>query len=136
MNNLKFKCQITLFLIITILLFSCNNYTTSNNAKINFPNTEHDFGLLEYKKGAEFEIEFKNSGDTPLVIQNVKTSCGCTIPKWPKKPIKPGKKEALLIKYDSAYPGKFKKTIAVFFNGEDSPVNLTIKGEVEYPDNI
>jgi hypothetical protein len=79
---------------------------------------------------------FSNTGDTPLVIQNVKTSCGCTVPEWPKNPLKSGKSSEISINYDTTHPGMFNKTITVFYNGENSPIVLSIKGKVAYPKNV
>jgi hypothetical protein len=127
---------IKLLAIVSVLLTGCNDYSTSNSAVVNFTNTEHDFGLLPFKNGAECQIVFQNTGEIPLVIQNVKTSCGCTVPEWTNKPIKPKKESSLLITYDASHSGKFKKTITVFYNGKESPAILTIKGEVEDPSEI
>ncbi|WP_394368018.1 DUF1573 domain-containing protein [Flavobacterium undicola] len=69
----------------------------------------------------------------PLLIKDVNTSCGCTVPEWYKGIIKPNKNGEIKIVYDAKYPGRFNKTITVFYNGKDSPINLTIKGEVPYP---
>ena len=66
------------------------------------------------------------------VRQQVETSCGCGVPKWTRKPIKPNKSGEIEVTYDAKYPGKFHKTITVFANTDDSPVQLTISGEVEY----
>jgi hypothetical protein len=73
---------------------------------------------------------FSNTGDTPLVIQNVKTSCGCTVPEWPQKPVNPGNSGEIKINYDTSHPGMFNKTITVFYNGQESPQVLNIKGKV------
>jgi len=70
-----------------------------------------------------------------LIISDVQTSCGCTVPEWTKEPLRSGKKGMLTIKYDAAFPGVFHKTVEVTYNGPDSPVSLEISGEVEYPEN-
>jgi hypothetical protein len=107
-----------------------------NNALVHFENEDYNFSRLPYKTEAEYRFKFTNPGESPLLIQNVETSCGCTVPEWTKKPIKPGAGGEITIKYDAAYPGVFNKTISVYFNGEDSPSTLHIKGQVEYPDDL
>ncbi|MFA5327370.1 MAG: DUF1573 domain-containing protein [Prolixibacteraceae bacterium] len=126
--------QITI--LILFLFVACSPAVPRNDASLSFSNNKHDFGTISLKNEATFSFEFINHGKTPLVINEVKTSCGCTVPDWPKKPIKPGKKGEIKIKYDAAFPGVFHKTIEVFYNGKDSPQTLNIKGEVEYPDDL
>lgn len=122
----------------TVLLFmifcACSATVNRNDASISFSEEKHDFGTVSYKKEATYSFEFFNSGKTMLIINDVKTSCGCTIPEWPKEPVRPGEKGTIKIKYDAAFPGVFHKTVEVFYNGAGSPANLEIKGEVEYPE--
>jgi hypothetical protein len=122
--------------ILLVVIASCSSSVTNNDAHIHFENEHHNFSALSYKHGAEYAFQFSNPGNTPLIIFDVKTSCGCTVPKWPKKPVKPNKTGEIRIKYDAASPGVFYKTIQVYYNGKDSPQKLTIKGEVEYPDDL
>jgi hypothetical protein len=76
-----------------------------------------------------FSFEFKNTGKTPVLIQNVQTSCGCTTAKKPEAPVAPGKKSEISVKYDTNRVGAFEKTITVTTNVGD-PIVLTIKGNV------
>jgi len=115
---------------------NCNNYTFNNKSKITFNFTEYNFGELEFNGNGNCSFEFTNSGNTPLVIQHVKTSCGCTVPEWPKNPIKPGNTSEVIINYDTKHSGAFNKTITVFYNGKNSPATLFIKGSVDYPEEI
>lgn len=94
----------------------------------------HDFGKIPSKESVSNVFEFSNTGDSPLLIKEVTTSCGCTVPKWTKEVIKPNKSGEIKIVYDAKYPGRFNKTITVVYNGKDSPQQLTIKGEVTYPE--
>ena len=131
------KSRVNIFLIslIAFCFFQCNSVTENKTAQIKFEATEYDFGELELNADGNCSFDFSNSGETPLVIQNVKTSCGCTVPQWPKKPIKPGKSGTVEIIYDTSHPGMFSKTVTVFYNGQDSPLSLTIKGSVLFPQN-
>ncbi len=123
-------------IIIALLLFSCVSTPVENDAIIHFENLEHDFGIIPLNKVAEYSFLFSNSVKTPLIISDVQTSCGCTVPEWPKEPIKSGKNGIIKVKYDSAHPGVFHKTITIYYNGAGSPDTLTIKGEVAPPQGL
>lgn len=123
-----------LILLTLIICTACSHTVVSNKASIKFLRNEHDFKQLKFKAETNCSFSFENPGEIPLLIQHVKTSCGCTVPQWPKKPIKSGEKGELKIKYDSSHPGRFRKTISVFYNGKNSPIQLVVKGAVEYPE--
>lgn len=110
-----------------------NDATGNELANMIFKQKEHDFGKISAGKSVSTIFEFSNTGESPLLIQNVTTSCGCTVPEWPKEIIKPNENREIKIVYDAKYPGRFNKTITVIYNGKDSPVQLSIKGEVPYP---
>lgn len=120
--------------MLLFIFLACSPVITRNDASITFGKENHDFGTIPYKKEATYSFQFTNPGKTPLIINDVKTSCGCTVPDWPKKLIKPGANGEITIKYDAAFPGVFHKTVEVFYNGPDSPDSLEIKGEVKYPE--
>ena len=82
--------------------------------------------------GVSAVFKFSNTGETPLLIYDVKTSCGCTVPEWPKEGIAPKEEGIIKVNYDAKHFGNFSKTITVFYNGVNSPQLLTIKGEVVY----
>ncbi len=121
---------------LLMAVVSCNPSVTKDDAHILLKNKAHDFRSLPYQKEATCSFQFTNPGETPLLILDVKTSCGCTVPEWTKKPVKPGSSGEIKIKYDAAFPGVFHKTIKVYYNGKDSPKELSITGEVEYPDDL
>ena len=117
------------------LLTACSTPAIRNDANIRFSEQEHDFGSLAQKKAVEYQFEFINPGETPLLISDVKTSCGCTVAEWTRTPVKPGKSGIINIGYDAEFPGVFNKEIYVHYNGPNSPVVLKIRGEVQYPDD-
>ncbi len=100
--------------------------------KIAFDKVLHDFGKVNEGDGAvSHDFTFKNTGTAPLIIQDVKTTCGCTTPEWTKQPIRPGETGFIKVSYDvKGRPGTIDKTITVFSNGKPSPVGLRINGEV------
>ena len=84
---------------------------------------------IPYDSQELFIFEFKNTGKTPLIINNVQTSCGCTTAEKPTEPVLPGKKSKISVKYDTKRVGDLNKTITVTTNvGE--PIVLTIKGKI------
>lgn len=99
---------------------------------ITFERTNHDFGEINEADGRVTTVfKFKNEGAEPLVLSNVKASCGCTTPNWTKKPIEPGETGEVTATYNpNGRPGSFNKTITVTSNASNSPVRLTIKGKV------
>ncbi len=126
------EVKLSKIFLLLLLFTSCSQTKITNKAKINFTTLHHDFGEMEYKSKAGYGFVFKNSGSTPLLIQNVTTSCGCAVPEWHKKPLLEGESSQVSVKYDTKYPGRFHKTIKVFFNGPKSPVVLKIMGSVMF----
>jgi hypothetical protein len=102
-----------------------------NGAVIKFETTEHDFGTIAKGGDGTYEFVFKNTGKEPLVLNNVRSSCGCTVPKWPKEPVKKGDKGSIKVSYNTHITGSFSKSITVYSNSGKNPVILSIKGKVE-----
>jgi len=119
--------------IITLAGFLFFVLILSAQPKMEFKSVEFDFGTIKEDKGlATTEFEFKNTGNQPLILNNVKATCGCTTPEWTKDPIAPGKSGAIKVSYNPQNrPGAFTKNVNVFSNSEPSVVVLTIKGTVE-----
>ena len=100
--------------------------------KMQLSSTEHNFGKFREEAGRQtYDFTVRNEGDMPLVIQNIVTSCGCTMPEWTKSPIPPGSTGKITAIYDPANrPGAFSKTLSVYSNAKPQVAVLTIKGEV------
>ena len=124
---LMLKKLSTLLLILVIGIASA--YAASDLA---VSEKTHNFGTIREADGpvtCEFTLE--NKGDKPLVIVSAKAQCGCTTPKIPKQPIRPGESAVLTVTYDPAgRPGEFDKTIRVRTNRKDATALLKIKGTV------
>ena len=118
----------------SILLFClvCSLAAMSQKAVISFEVKTHDFGKVNEEDGKITHVfDFTNKGVTPLVVNKVQASCGCTTPTWTKEPIEPGKKGTITVTYNpSGRPGTFTKTITVYSNASDEQMVLTIHGEV------
>ncbi|HPF96540.1 MAG: DUF1573 domain-containing protein [Flavobacteriaceae bacterium] len=102
-------------------------------AKIEFKTLEIDYGTIEKGADGVRTFEFTNTGDAPLIISNVKSSCGCTVPEWPKTAIMPGDNGQIKVKYDTNRVNPIRKTITVTSNAETPTIALKIKGEVIDP---
>lgn len=97
-----------------------------------FEKNVHDYGSIkEEVEVATSDFEFTNSAKTPVVIQRVVASCGCTSPSYTKEPILPGKKGNIKVAYSTANrPGTFNKNVRIYTNVADTVYTLTIKGNV------
>ena len=119
----------SLFISIT-LLFSFFVYSQENQADIKFEETIIDYGEVEFESDGKRLFKFKNIGNAPLVFQRISSSCGCTIPKKPEKPIEPGETGEIEVEYDTKRVGLFMKAISVISNSKNPSTVLRIKGEV------
>jgi hypothetical protein len=127
------------FIVITTITLSCCQSPSTEKPvsalgpSIEFQVTEHNFGTIPQGGDGSFEFVFTNTGTEPLVLTNVRSSCGCTIPSWPREPIPAGGKESIKVKYDTQRIGQFNKTISVFSNANTDAIVLKISGEVQAP---
>lgn len=122
--------------IIALIVFTLfSNISFSQAAKIEFSAKENTIDYGRVTKGTDSGIrvfEFTNTGNAPLIITNVLSTCGCTVPTKPEAPILPGKKGKIEVKYNMA-TGPIRKTITVESNAanyEGGRIALKIKGEV------
>ncbi|MEX0987808.1 MAG: DUF1573 domain-containing protein [Bacteroidales bacterium] len=118
----------------TVLLFSCVNKPEEKSKKegneIYFSQTTYDYGEIPEKSDGLYTIEFKNIGEKAVVINRVRTSCGCTVPSWPKDPIEPGGTGKIEVKYNTELVGSFMKSVYVYSSASNSPVKIMIRGKV------
>ncbi len=104
--------------------------------EISFDKDVHDYGNIKINANGESEFKFTNTGTAPLVISEARGSCGCTVPEWPKTPIKPGESAVIKVKYDTKHTGPINRTVTIISNAGESPTKtLRIKGNVEAPEN-
>jgi len=120
--------------ILALILMSSIGFA-QNGPKIEFKAKDNtiDYGTISKKSdNGVRSFEFTNTGDAPLIITNVLSTCGCTVPTKPNAPIMPGKTGKIDVKY-SMIPGPIRKTITVESNAvnyEGGRIPLKIKGEV------
>jgi hypothetical protein len=102
----------------------------SDKPGIEFEYLEYDYGTIKKGSDGKCVFEFENTGESNLILTNVKSSCGCTVPKWPRQPIEPGGKAEIKVRYNTSKAGSFSKSITFYSNAPDNPVYLRIKGKV------
>ena len=120
------KIFTTLFMALTAVAMM------AQQPVITFEKTEHDFGKINEADGRVSTVfEFKNEGMAPLVLSNVRASCGCTTPTWTKEPIEPGQTGSITVTYNpNGRPGRFQKTVTITSNATEATKRVYIKGEV------
>ena len=110
------------------------NTRAENYAEIKFDTLRHNFGKFSKDDPiVKCTFGFTNTGTAPLIINQAFATCGCTVPTWPNKPIKPGERGEIEVTYNGKgkFPGHFQKTVTVRTNGVTEVVRLTIEGKME-----
>ena len=109
--------------------------TSNKQAAIKFDKEEHDFGTLLQGEVVTYSFHFTNTGNMPLIISEVGSSCGCTVGDYPREPIAPGKKGEIKVTYNSAgHHGFQSRVLTVMSNTIPAKTTLRIKGKVLTPD--
>ncbi|WP_372746617.1 DUF1573 domain-containing protein [Lutibacter sp.] len=127
--------KIALLLFIGLVSISINaqektTTTDANAAAFEFETDVIDYGTINVDANGTRVFKFKNVGKSPLVIERIQSSCGCTVPKKPEGPIMPGATGEIEVKYNTHTPGGFSKAITVYSNATEPTKMLRIKGIV------
>ncbi len=130
--KLEMMKKIVLVLFIGLLGFSLT--AQDKVAKIEFKTETIDYGVIEKGSDGMRVFEFTNTGNAPLIISKVSSSCGCTIPNWSKEPVMPGKSGEIQVKYDTNRVNPIRKAITVISNADTPTKVLKIVGEVKAPE--
>jgi hypothetical protein len=113
----------------TFLIIFCNSFYL-NAQEFKFQKETIDYGKVQKGSNGERTFVFTNTGEAPLIIKDVKSSCGCTVPKKPEQPIMPGEKGEIKVSYDTNRVGGFSKSITIFSNAIIPRKIIRIKGIV------
>ena len=113
----------------TLLLVLCATLSI-NSQEFKFEQETIDYGKIIKGSEGERTFVFINVGDAPLIIQSIKSSCGCTVPKKPENPIMPGEKGEIKVSYDTKRIGGFSKQITILSNAITARKIVKIKGFV------
>ena len=109
---------------------------TSAYAQIYFATTDHNFGDVNQGEKVQEVFKFKNTGKAPLILQNVLTTCGCTVPEWPKEPVPPAGEGEIKVIFDSTSKiGRQNKVVTIRSNSRGGDYRLRISAMVLPPSN-
>ncbi len=117
----------TIFSLFAFLFIS----VAIHSQEFKFETETIDYGKITVNSNGEKVFVFTNVGTQPLIISNIQSSCGCTVPKKPEKPIMPGEKGEIKVSYDTKRLGGFSKQITIFSNAKEPRKIIRIKGIVE-----
>lgn len=129
-GSLNMKIMKNLLLILLVSFLGSNLQAQEKKAEITFDTDVIDYGDIAYGSDGVRKFEFTNTGNDVLIIAKTYSTCGCTVPKKPEEPIKPGKRGVIEVKYDTKKEGIFRKVISVYSNASSEPHSLKIKGKV------
>jgi hypothetical protein len=129
----KFVVILSVFIFATFALCAQTqeNVEKVNGPEISFTKDVHDYGEIAVNSDGSSTFEFTNTGNEPLILSQPRSSCGCTVPTWPRQPILPGEKEKITVTYNTSRPGMINKSVTILSNAKkNSSVILRIKGNV------
>ena len=121
------------FTLLFVGLLSLGLMAQEKVAKIEFKTEVIDYGTIEKGSDGVRVFEFTNTGNAPLIISSVRSTCGCTVPEKPDEPIMPGDTGEIKVKYDTNRVNPIRKTITVISNADRPTIALKIKGIVVDP---
>ena len=122
---------------VLAFIFSLVVSISFSQGKFEFEVESNDFGIVIEGEQPTFEFLFKNTGNQPIVMSNVKASCGCTTPHWTKTPVMPGETGSIKVVYNSkGRVGPFNKSITITSNATEISKVVIIKGIVEKKSEI
>ena len=155
-NTLK-TSVISSFLAFTVafLLTSCGNdpfskvetknvevasqrdAVATNFAEMTFDKTSHDFGTINDGQAQETMFSYTNTGDTPLVVTDIKSTCGCTVPQgWSRQPLSPGESSQFTVKFNGKGANKVSKTVTVTANTKKGRETVRISAFINNPRSV
>ncbi|NVK26783.1 MAG: DUF1573 domain-containing protein [Flavobacteriia bacterium] len=117
----------TILALSSMALFA---FSSPEGAIALWTQTTIDLGQVEHNVPATATFELTNDGDEPLILTNVRPTCGCTVADYPRTPIQPGETVEITAQYDAKRIGRFRKTVSVTTNTEQSTYALVLQGEV------
>jgi len=132
------KIAIVVTLFTTILSSAFAQVPMANTGGVALPRppdvvqvkeNAHNFGKIPQGRPATYTFEIVNTGGSPLKLDNVQASCGCTTPEWSRDPIAAGATSQIRVGYNAYSEGPFTKTVTIIYNTNQTKT-LTISGEV------
>lgn len=118
-------------LLLAVAVMTAQEVKDKNGPQLTFDEHLHNYGEIYVGGDGTYEFIFKNTGNEPLILSKPRSSCGCTVPSWPKEPILPGEENKIKVTYNTHKAGSFNKTVTVYSNAVNKgAVVLRIKGSV------
>lgn len=119
-------------ILLLLLFFAFSLQAQQVGPNISFDELEHDFGQIQENKGVvKYTFEFTNTGNQPLILNNVRASCGCTTPSYSREPVLPGARGNVQVAFNpNGRSGPFIKQVTITSNANDPTVILRIKGNI------
>lgn len=105
--------------------------SVTSSAVLSFTSESYDFGTIKQSVPVSHKFTFTNTGNAPLVINKVSTSCGCAVSEYPKEAIMPNNQAEIVVTYNASNKGAFNKSATVSSNATKENIILQIKGVVE-----
>src|SRR5690554_5815501 len=122
---------IRLFFLLAVSFFTLSSMVTlQDKAEFKFAQETHDFGKIPQGTPVSYEFKFTNVGSEPLIISKVESTCGCTVPEFPKTPVNPGAEGTIKVTFDAAASAPFSKMVTIRSNSKTPVKALYIKGVV------
>ena len=118
------RSLLSIFFLLIVTLAAVAQPRISSNKET------HNFGQIEWKRPVTVEYTITNTGNQPLVLTNVTTSCACAVADWTKEPIAPGAKGIVKASFDAKALGRFEKSVGIYSNATPNLVYLKFTGEV------
>lgn len=113
-----------------IALKNTDTKLSNSSSQISWEEKLIDVGKIELNKPVEVNYRFTNTGETPAIIKNLRTSCGCTAAQHSQEPVLPGESSTIKVKYNAKSSRAFKKSITITTSVDPKPVVLRLSGEV------
>jgi len=128
----------TIISLAILLLIGLHSFAQTKGAKpadpmaptMSFDKLEYEYGTLYQNADGECYFAYSNKGKSPLILSRVRSSCGCTIPRWSRMPLNPGQSDTIRVRYDTKRLGSFHKSITILSNAGSGSIVLKIKGKV------
>jgi hypothetical protein len=115
---------------VVFLFASVSAFKVQNKAEFKFVTETHDFGKIPQGKPVTVDFKFTNIGDEPLIISNIASVCGCTVPKYTNTPILKGQTGTITVTYNAAALAPFSKGLTITSNAKTPTKIIYIKGDV------
>ena len=133
MNHLKTTITFLAALFLTFSIAELNAqdkvFGSEDGPQMTFETTVIDYGQIQRGSDGNRTFTFTNTGSSPVVVTNVRSSCGCTVPSYPQDPVMPGESTEIEVRYDTNRMGRINRFVTVMTN-IDERIRLQITGEV------